>query len=99
MGCEDSLQFELFVYSLRSRPGRDYTLKTFSPIFYGSPRLEYLSDHEDGSIVLKRPYFAETTLDRIFRFSPDFKASDALRLKKFFTAMIVKRLISLIFRT
>ena len=84
MGCEDSLQFELFVYSLRSRPERDYALKTFSPIFYGSSGLEYISDHECRSATLRRPYFAETTLDRIFRFSPDFEASDALRVKKCF---------------
>ena len=74
MGCEDSLQFELFIYSLRSRPERDYALKTFSPIFCGSPRLEYISDHECRSATLKRPYFAETTLDKIFRSSPDFEA-------------------------
>jgi len=84
MGCEDSLQFELFVYSLRSRPERDYVLKTFSPIFYGSPGLEYISDHECCSTTLRRPYFAETSLDRIFRFSPDFEASDALRVKQCF---------------
>ena len=84
MGCEASIQFELFSYSLKSKPEKNCSLKTFSPIFCVSPRIEYILDHECCSATLRGPYFAETSLDRIFRFSPDFEASDALRVKQCF---------------
>ena len=100
MGCEDLLQFELFIYSLRSRPERDYALKTFSPIFCVSPRIEYILDHECCSATLRGPYFAETSLDRIFAFLLILKrATHSGSRSAFSTAMIINRLISLIFRT